>query len=111
VDDAGGACAGHAILVGMAICVDCERETTTGCGVEPGGCHHRDGALAWRQVCPRCGSGSVIPVLYGVRNPAMTTLEQHGVLELGDASDPARPTSRCRDCEHGWTRASGRASA
>src|SRR5918994_2149407 len=27
----------------------------------------RDGVvLAWRQVCPRCGSGSVIPILYGV---------------------------------------------
>lgn len=68
--------------------------------------------LAWRQVCPRCGSGSVIPILYGVSNPTAQALVTHGVLELGDptaATDGTRPTSRCRNCEHGWT--TGRRSA
>ena len=69
-------------------------------------------ALAWRQVCPRCGSGSVIPILYAVSNPTAQALVTHGVLELGDptaASEATRPTSRCRSCEHTWT--TGRRSA
>jgi hypothetical protein len=64
-------------------------------------------ALAWRQVCPRCGSGSVIPILYGVSNPTTQALVTHGVLELGDPAAPTdgtRPTSRCRSCEHAWTK-------
>ena len=71
------------------------------------------GALAWHQVCPRCGSGSVIPILYGVSNPTAQALVTHGVLELGNpdvaATDGTRPTSRCRSCEHAWT--TGRRSA
>ena len=70
------------------------------------------GVLAWHQVCPRCGSGSVIPILYGVSNPTAQALVTHGVLELGDpvaATDAHRPTSRCRSCEHAWT--TGRRSA
>jgi hypothetical protein len=69
-------------------------------------------ALAWRQVCPRCGSGSVIPILYGVSNPTTQALVTHGVLELGDPAAPTdgtRPTSRCRSCEHAWT-TSGRSA-
>ena len=68
--------------------------------------HEGAGALAWHQACPRCGSGSVIPILYGVSNPAAQALVTHGVLELGDpiaAGDGTRPTSRCRSCEHAWT--------
>lgn len=72
------------------------------------------GSLAWRQVCPRCGSRSVIPILYGISNPTAQALVDHGVLELGDPTAPAavtdptgatgaRPTSRCRSCEHAWT--------
>ena len=59
--------------------------------------------LPWEQSCPRCGSTAVIPILYGIRNPTSTALEAHGVLELGESNDPERPTSRCTDCEHGWT--------
>ena len=62
-----------------------------------------DGELPWQQVCPRCGSGAVIPILYGIRNPTSSALEAHGVLELGESTAPDRPTSRCKDCEHGWT--------
>jgi hypothetical protein len=75
---------------------------------DPGG----GGVLAWHQVCPRCGSGSVIPILYGVSNPTAHALVTHGVLELGDPAAPTdgtRPTSRCRSCEHAWT--TGRRSA
>jgi hypothetical protein len=61
------------------------------------------GELPWRQVCPRCGSAAVIPILYGIRNPTSAALEAHGVLELGESTDPERPTSRCKECEHGWT--------
>ena len=59
--------------------------------------------LPWRQACPRCGSAAVIPILYGIRNPTSAALEAHGVLELGESTDPERPTSRCKECEHGWT--------
>ena len=59
--------------------------------------------LAVDNACPRCGSGSVIPILYGLRNPAMTALENRGLLELGNATGAGRPTSRCRDCTHAWT--------
>jgi hypothetical protein len=60
-------------------------------------------------ACPRCGSESVIPILYGLRNPAMTALENRGLLELGTSTGAGRPTSRCRDCTHAWTL--GRSSA
>jgi hypothetical protein len=61
------------------------------------------GELPWEQVCPRCGSAAVIPILYGIRNPTSAALEAHGVLELGESTDPGRPTSRCKECDHGWT--------
>ena len=61
------------------------------------------GELPWKQACPRCGSAAVIPILYGIRNPTSAALEAHGVLELGESTDPDRPTSRCKECEHGWT--------
>ena len=70
-----------------------------------------DGTLPWHQVCPCCGSGSVIPILYGVSNPTAHALVSHGVLELGDGSaagpDGTRPTSRCRSCDHAWTTSRG----
>ena len=154
------------MLVGMAICMDCEREMTTAasctvtalhigdtpfpmarhrrsdhgrcgdCGVEPGGYHHLGCDLApcprcGRQLiacgcpfdelddgqaydedydeeenyCPVCGSDAVIPILYGgLGNPTMTALQTQGVLELGDSTVAVRPSSRCKDCDHAWTR-------
>lgn len=70
---------------------------------EDGDSTGRPGELPWRQSCPRCGSAAVIPILYGIRNPSSAALEAHGVLELGESTDPERPTSRCKVCEHGWT--------
>jgi len=88
---------------------DCDCGCGCGCGCgRPGGGlggeeSSRGGMLPWEQVCPRCGSSAVIPILYGIRNPTSSALEAHGVLELGESSDPDRPTSRCKACEHGWT--------
>jgi hypothetical protein len=54
--------------------------------------------------CPACGSDAVIPILYGrPGNPAIKALQSRGVLELGDPAARDHPTSRCKDCEHGWT--------
>ena len=58
-----------------------------------------------RGWCPACGSGSVIPIFYGSGTPMMKSLETMHALEL--AGTPFRsglPTSRCRDCDHAWTR-------
>jgi hypothetical protein len=109
----------HHLGCDLARCPRCGRQLITcGCpfdelddGVDEddGGyadADEEDDALAWHQVCPRCESGSVIPILYGVSNPTAQALVDHGVLELGDpvdATDDARPTSRCRSCEHAWT--------
>ena len=71
--------------------------------VEPLKSGGRPGELPWEQVCPRCGSAAVIAILYGIRNPTSAALEAHGVLELGESTDPGRPTSRCKECDHGWT--------
>lgn len=58
-----------------------------------------------RLMCPRCGSDAVIPIFYGRATPAMKQLESQRVLELaGRAFGQDRPSSRCRDCEHGWSR-------
>lgn len=59
-------------------------------------------------VCPRCGSDSVVPIFYGRPNAAMESLSQRGLVELaGRAFSGAQPSTRCRDCEHAWSRRAG----
>ena len=68
-------------------------------------CACADCAEDVRGSCPGCGSASVIPIFYGSGTPMMKQLESMNALEL--AGQPFRaglPTSRCRDCDHAWTR-------
>jgi hypothetical protein len=58
--------------------------------------------------CPRCGSDSVIPIFYGRPTPAMDRLAASRIIELaGRSFGPDQPSSRCRDCEHAWSRRAG----
>ena len=59
--------------------------------------------LGTENSCPACGSESVLPILYGLPNPALAALEDRGLLEIGTASGAGRPTSRCRNCDYAWT--------
>jgi hypothetical protein len=55
--------------------------------------------------CPRCGSSSVIPIFYGRSTPAVERLAAARQLELaGRSFGPDQPSTRCRDCEHAWSR-------
>jgi hypothetical protein len=64
-----------------------------------------DDAEDVRGSCPGCGSDSVIPIFYGSGTPMMKQLESRSALELaGVPFRPGQPTSRCRDCDHAWTR-------
>lgn len=61
--------------------------------------------LATENPCPRCGSTAVIPILYGMPSPALAALSEQGHVELaGRVFDGERPSSRCRDCDHAWSR-------
>jgi hypothetical protein len=58
--------------------------------------------------CPRCGSSSVMPIFYGRSTPAVERLAAARQLELaGRSFGPDQPSSRCRDCEHAWSRQAG----
>jgi hypothetical protein len=58
--------------------------------------------------CPRCGSRSVIPIFYGRSTPAVERLAAARQIELaGRSFGPDQPSSRCRDCEHAWSRQAG----
>ena len=75
--------------------------------------HHQDlrsgvVGLAVENPCPVCGSDSVNPILYGRPNPATESLSEKGLVELaGGHVDGAQPSSRCRVCNHAWTRRTG----
>lgn len=59
--------------------------------------------LAAENPCPRCGSRSVVPILYGRPNPATTALSARGLVELADiVFGDGRPSSRCRACGNAW---------
>ena len=61
--------------------------------------------MATENPCPRCGSTAVIPILYGMPSPALAALSEQGHVELaGCVFDGGRPSSRCRDCDHAWSR-------
>lgn len=61
--------------------------------------------LATKNPCPRCGSTAVTPILYGRPSPALAALSEQGHVELaGRVFDGERPSSRCRDCDHAWSR-------
>lgn len=63
--------------------------------------------LGTENPCPRCGSRAVIPILYGLPNAATNALAATGSIELaGRVHEEGQPGSRCRDCGHGWRRAS-----
>ena len=65
-------------------------------------------SLAFENPCPVCGSEAVIPILYGRPNPATEALSAQGLVELAAGQfDGAQPSSRCRTCEHAWTRRAG----
>lgn len=99
----------RAILVDMTICPRCrQRLISCGCPFEEvGGAEDDDldpdEGLATENWCPACGSESVLPILYGLPNPALAALEDRGLLEIGTASGAGRPTSRCRNCDYAWT--------
>lgn len=79
-----------ATLVGMAMSPEDETE---------------DELTDGRLVCPTCGSESVIPILYGRGTPALAALAVSGAVEIGrGGAIGSRPTSRCRDCAHAWSR-------
>ena len=64
--------------------------------------------LSTDNPCPRCGSRRVIPILYGLPHVRLAVLAEQGLVELAGAIfDGDQPTSRCRDCEHGWSRRAG----
>ena len=61
--------------------------------------HDRGG----KHVCPRCGSNTVLPILYGL--PAGEAVEEakRGEIALGGCciSDDM-PQWHCSECEHRW---------
>ncbi len=53
--------------------------------------------------CPKCGSGRVVPIVYGYPSWELGQAEERGELVLGGymASD-RDPKWRCMDCGHEW---------
>lgn len=51
------------------------------------------------RVCPRCGAGDVIPVVYGYPSPDMWEAEQRGEIVLsGCIVSSGFPTWQCGKC-------------
>jgi hypothetical protein len=54
-------------------------------------------------TCPRCGSGNVRPILYGMPGPEMTEDSMAGKVALGGCVVfPEAPDRLCRNCGHDW---------
>jgi hypothetical protein len=54
-------------------------------------------------TCPRCGSGDVLPIVYGMPGPEMTEEIQAGTVVLGGCVlFPDAPDRLCRNCRHRW---------
>jgi ribosomal protein S14 len=53
--------------------------------------------------CPFCGSGDVLPILYGLPGLEMAKDAEEGKIVIGGCIvDPEYPTSRCKKCGHEW---------
>ena len=54
-------------------------------------------------VCPGCGSDRVVPIVYGLPEPALEREAQRGEVELGGCVvEPGLPVHRCLECELGF---------
>jgi predicted Zn-ribbon and HTH transcriptional regulator len=54
-------------------------------------------------TCPRCGSGDVLPIVYGMPGSEMTEESLVGKVALGGCVVfPGAPDRLCRNCGHDW---------
>jgi hypothetical protein len=49
-------------------------------------------------TCPRCGSGDVVRVVYGLPDPGLFEAADHGRVILGGCDPLNAPTHACRSC-------------
>ena len=54
-----------------------------------------------RYRCPRCGSATVMPIVYGYPTEQERAAAEHGDVCLG-GSEPAAETAYCHRCAHRW---------
>jgi hypothetical protein len=55
------------------------------------------------RVCPRCGSGNVIPIVYGYPSPELEKQSQRGKVMLGGCCVGDDNTQwYCKECENRW---------
>ena len=56
-----------------------------------------------RITCPRCGSGDVWPIVYGMPDPdSVARGGWDGLVMGGCVVDPDNPTRACQACHHRW---------
>lgn len=54
-------------------------------------------------ICPRCGSGNVVPIIYGMPDEALQKEAAQGLIELGGCEVwPGMPDMFCRSCGYRW---------
>ena len=59
-------------------------------------------------TCPRCGSGDVLPIMYGMPGPEMTEESLAGRVALGGCVVfPDAPDRLCQNCGHDWREGPG----
>ena len=59
-------------------------------------------------TCPRCGSGDVLPIMYGMPGPEMTRDSLAGRVALGGCVlVPDAPDRLCQNCRHRWREGPG----
>jgi predicted RNA-binding Zn-ribbon protein involved in translation (DUF1610 family) len=56
-----------------------------------------------KNVCPKCGSSNVIPIIYGLPSYEAFLESKEGKIKLGGCivSDD-NPNWHCKDCGHEW---------
>lgn len=53
--------------------------------------------------CPRCGSTSVVPILYGMPSHEAREAAERGELVIGGCEvEIGQPSHACRACGHRW---------
>jgi len=55
--------------------------------------------------CPECGSGDIVPILYGMPGPEMASEVEEGRAVMGGCViDEDAPMWLCRECNHKFGR-------
>lgn len=58
-----------------------------------------------RPTCPKCGSKTIVPIMYGLPTEEAAEEAERGKIALGGCCiSEDSPQWHCRDCEHEWGR-------